>query len=197
MTNPKRVNWTRCSVSGLVLTVSLLLRGRWISILALVARRWSVTNFAAATLICVLVAACGGSGPTPKSTLDPFLNAWSRGDWAAMRRLVAHPPADFVAANAAAFKALGVTHATFTAGPVVQSASGDQAAATVTQHYTVPQIGAFEPQTKVKLVKRNGQVAGLMVDRARSTRISARGESLASTRTGRSERRSSAPAASR
>ena len=61
MTNPKRVNWTRYSVSGLVLTVSLLPRGRWISILALVARRWLVTQLAAATLICMLIAACGGT----------------------------------------------------------------------------------------------------------------------------------------
>ena len=121
-------------------------------------------TLAAAALICVLVAACGGSGPTPKSTLDPFLSAWSRGDWAAMRRLVVHPPANFVSANAAAFKALGVTHATFTAGPVVQSASGDQAAATVTQHYTLPQIGAFEPQHAGEARQAQRQVAGLVVD---------------------------------
>jgi cell division protein FtsI/penicillin-binding protein 2 len=122
-----------------------------------VARRRLLAIFAAASLICLLVAACGGSSPTPKSTLDPFLSAWSRGDWTAMRRLVVHPPANFVSANAAAFKALGVTHASFTAGPVVQSASGDRAVADITAHYTIPQIGAFEPQTKVRLVKRQGK----------------------------------------
>ena len=55
-----------------------------------------------------------------------------------MRRLVVHPPADFVSANAAAFKALGVTHASFTAGPVVQSASGDRAVADVTRTTRCP-----------------------------------------------------------
>ena len=139
-----------------------------------------MTNFAAATLICLLVAACGGSSPTPTSTLDPFLNAWSRGDWAAMRRLVSRPPADFVSANAAAFKALGVTHATFTAGPVVQSASGDRAVATVTAHYTLPQIGAFAPQTKVRLVKskRKGRWLVSWSTRTINSHLG-RGESLA------------------
>jgi cell division protein FtsI/penicillin-binding protein 2 len=122
----------------------------------LVARGWSVINLGAAVLTCLLVAACGGSSPTPKTALDPFLSAWSRGNWTAMRRLVTSPPADFVSVNAAAFKALGVTRGTFTAGPVVQSASGDQAVVTVTQHYTLPQIGAFDPRTQVKLVKRQG-----------------------------------------
>jgi len=105
----------------------------------------------------VLVAACGGSSAKPQSTLNPFLSAWSRGDWAAMRRLVARPPADFAAANQRAFAALGVTHATFTAGRVVQSKSGDRATARVTAHYALPDAGAFAPRTTVTLVKRKGR----------------------------------------
>jgi cell division protein FtsI/penicillin-binding protein 2 len=151
------VNWTRCSVSRLVLTVSLLLRVGWTSILALVARRRLATRLAAATLLCVLVAACGGSSATPKSTLDPFLSAWSRADWAAMRQLVAQPPADFVSVNKAAFAGLGVTGATFTAQKIVQSKSGDRATATVTEHYTLADVGAFSPRTTVTLVKRKGK----------------------------------------
>ena len=105
----------------------------------------------------MLVAACGGSSAKPQSTLNPFLSAWSRGDWAAMRRLVARPPADFAAANQRAFAALGVTHATFTAGRVVQSKSGDRATARVTAHYALPDAGAFAPRTTVTLVKRKGR----------------------------------------
>ena len=139
-----------------------------------------MTNFAVATLICVLVAACGGSGPTPAATLNPFLNAWSRGNWAAMRRLVAHPPADFVAINAAAFRGLGVTHATFTAGPVVQSASGDQAAATVTAalHGAADRSLRAADEGPARQEQAHGQVAGLMVTRTINPHLGPR-ESLA------------------
>ena len=164
MTNPKRVNWTRCSVSGLVLTVGLLLRGRWISILASVARRWSVTNCRRRDPDLPAGRGLRQLGPDAEVDARPVPERVVTRRLGAMRRLVVHPPADFVSANAAAFKALGVTHATFTAGPVVQSASGDQAAAIVTQHYTLPQIGAFEPRTPGEARQAQRQVAGRVVD---------------------------------
>jgi len=120
-------------------------------------RRRLATRLAAAIVLSVAVAACGGSSATPASTLKPFLSAWSRGDWAAMRRLVTRPPSDFVADNQRAFAALGVTHATFTAGRVVQSTSGDRATARVTAHYALPNADAFTPHTTVTLVKRKGK----------------------------------------
>jgi cell division protein FtsI/penicillin-binding protein 2 len=122
-----------------------------------VARRWLATHLAAAIALGLLVAGCGGSSAKPQSTLTPFLSAWSRGDWAAMRRLVADPPVDFVSINRKAFSALGVTHAMLTAGRVVESKSGDRASAPVTAHYELPHVGPFTSRSTVRLVKRKGR----------------------------------------
>ena len=127
------------------------------SILALVARRRLATRVAAVIVLGLVVAGCGGSSTKPQSTLTPFLSAWSRGDWTAMRRLVAEPPADFVSLNRKAFAALGVAHATFTAGRIVPSQSGDRASVGVTEHFKLPHVGAFDPRTTVRLVKRDGR----------------------------------------
>ncbi len=102
----------------------------------------------------MLLAACGASS-TPQGTLEPFLTNWSRGDWATMRTLVAEPPADFAAANAAAFSALGVSSARFTAGRVRQS--GARASTLVTEHFALPGVGTWSPTTAVRLVQRNGR----------------------------------------
>ncbi|HEX5195267.1 MAG TPA: penicillin-binding transpeptidase domain-containing protein [Solirubrobacteraceae bacterium] len=135
----------------------MLRDGSQASILAVVARRWLATHVAAAIVLSLLVAGCGGSSAKPQSTLTPFLNAWSRGDWTAMRKLVADPPADFVSVNRKAFAALSVTHATFTAGRVVQTKSGDRARAHLTGHYQLPHVGAFTTRSTVHLVKRDGR----------------------------------------
>ena len=102
----------------------------------------------------VLLAACGSSS-TPQGTLEPFLTDWSRGDWPAMRTLVADPPADFAAANAAAFRVLGASSARFTAGRVRQS--GVRASALVTERFALPHVGTWSPTTTVRLVQRNGR----------------------------------------
>jgi hypothetical protein len=102
----------------------------------------------------VLLAACGSSS-TPQGTLEPFLTDWSRGDWPAMRTLVADPPADFAAANAAAFSVLGASSARFTAGRVRQS--GVRASALVTERFALPHVGTWSPTTTVRLVQRNGR----------------------------------------
>ena len=107
-----------------------------------------------ALLVATVLSACGGSSSTPQSTLHSYLTAWSHGDWAAMRKLVASPPATFTTANAAAFNALGVTTANFTAGRVGQK--GSKAQARVTQSYAVPRAGAWRTATTVHLVQRNG-----------------------------------------
>src|ERR1700744_124531 len=80
----------------------------------------------AAVVAAVVLAACGGSSSTPQSTLHSYLTAWSHGDWAAMRKLAATPPATFTTANAAAFSELGVKAATFGAGRVSQKGSKAQ-----------------------------------------------------------------------
>ena len=108
---------------------------------------------ASLALAMVALAACGSSS-TPQSTLGPFLTDWSRGDWTAMRTLVADPPADFASANAAAFSVLGVSSARFTAGRVTQSGSTASAGARALR---LAAVGAWSPSTVVRLVKRNGR----------------------------------------
>jgi cell division protein FtsI/penicillin-binding protein 2 len=101
------------------------------------------------------LAGCGGASSTPQATLHGFLTDWSHGDWTAARRLVSSPPASFVTANTAAFTALGVHGATFAAGRV--RTSGSRASAPVTEHFTLPEVGAWSPRTTIHLVQRNGR----------------------------------------
>jgi cell division protein FtsI/penicillin-binding protein 2 len=109
-----------------------------------------------ATVLGVIVlAGCGGSSSTPQAMLHSFLADWSRGDWAAMRRLVSAPPASFVTANADAFTALGVHGATFAAGRL--RTSGSRASARVVEAFELPEVGAWSPGTAVHLVQRNGR----------------------------------------
>jgi cell division protein FtsI/penicillin-binding protein 2 len=110
-----------------------------------------------ATLAAIALAACGSAAPPkPGPTLQSFLGAWGKGDWAAMRRQVAAPPADFQQVNAAVFSSLGVKSASFTAGKLTTAKSGDTASAPVTEHFTLPEVGAWDPTTTVRLVKRKG-----------------------------------------
>jgi cell division protein FtsI/penicillin-binding protein 2 len=108
----------------------------------------------AAVVAVVALAGCGGSSSTPQATLHSYLTAWSHGDWAAMRKLVATPPATFTAANAGAFSALGVRSAGFSAGRVRQK--GAKAQARVTESFALPLVGAWRTATIVHLVQRNG-----------------------------------------
>ncbi|HTU97168.1 MAG TPA: penicillin-binding transpeptidase domain-containing protein [Solirubrobacteraceae bacterium] len=116
--------------------------------------RRRLTATVAAVVAVLALAACGGSSSTPQATLHSYLTAWSHGDWAAMRKLVATPPATFTTANAAAFTALGVKTATFSAGRVTQK--GSKAHAGVTQSFALPLVGAWRTSTVVHLVQRNG-----------------------------------------
>jgi cell division protein FtsI/penicillin-binding protein 2 len=138
-----------------------------------VLRRWHAPQVAAAIVLGLVVVGCGGSSPKPQATLTPFLSAWARGDWSAMRRLVAAPPADFVSINRKVLAALGVTHATFTAGRVTQSKSGDRAGARVTGRYQLPHVGAFTTRSTVRLIKRNGRWRVLWSTRTIDSRLGA------------------------
>ena len=107
-------------------------------------------------LFAVAVAAvsgCGGSSSTPQTTLAHYLDDWGRGDWAAMRSEVLNPPADFTSVNAQAFSALGISHASFGAGPVSMARSSDSASAQVSERFTLPHVGAWNSTTTVRLVK--------------------------------------------
>jgi hypothetical protein len=85
-------------------------------------RLMSRLTVAALTLAAAVgLSACGGSSSTPQATLKAFLAAWQKRDWPLMRRQVATPPADFAAVNGAAFSALSVTTARFSAGRVTRT----------------------------------------------------------------------------
>jgi cell division protein FtsI/penicillin-binding protein 2 len=108
------------------------------------------------------LAACtgGGQAPTPQQTASAFLTDWSHRDWAGMRALTASPPSDFTAVNQAAFADLGVTAASFTAGPT-QSGSGNgsgngTAHQNVTEHLTLGALGRVSIRTTISLVNSNG-----------------------------------------
>jgi cell division protein FtsI/penicillin-binding protein 2 len=103
----------------------------------------------------LMLASCGGSSSTPQATLRAFLADWSRQNWPAMKRLVADPPADFAATNAAAFTGLGVRTAGFGPGRVVKS--GSRATVRVVERFALPQVGAWSPSTTVRLVQRSGR----------------------------------------
>ena len=89
-----------------------------------VTRRWFAISYlalaaAAPVALCLALTGCGASAPPkPGPTLESYLSAWGKGDWAAMRRQAAAPPRDFTRVNRGVFASLGVTSARFTAGPV-------------------------------------------------------------------------------
>jgi Penicillin binding protein transpeptidase domain/Penicillin-binding Protein dimerisation domain/NTF2-like N-terminal transpeptidase domain len=145
-------------------------------------RRWAPVPLVTVTAAAALLGACSGPGPSPQPVLSQFLAAWSRGDWTAMRSQVAAPPADFRSVNAAAFAALGVTRATFTAAPITTASSGKAATARVTEHFDLPQAGAWNPVTTVRLISRDGAWHVAWTSRAISPALAA-GDRLAVTRT--------------
>jgi len=71
-----------------------------------------------------------------------------------MSRLVARPPGDFAALNAAALSDLGATRASYVAGPVGESAG--MADAKVTAELGLAGLGPVVLHTRVRLVQRSG-----------------------------------------
>ncbi|HMG63693.1 MAG TPA: penicillin-binding transpeptidase domain-containing protein, partial [Streptosporangiaceae bacterium] len=117
---------------------------------------WLPVAVVLAAVLTTVLSGCGPTTPSASATLSGYLAAWGRGDWTAMRHQVAAPPADFRPVNAGVFAALGVTHASFTAGRVTMAASGKTARARVTEHFDLPQAGAWNPVTTVHLADRKG-----------------------------------------
>jgi cell division protein FtsI/penicillin-binding protein 2 len=117
------------------------------------ARRWIVC-LPVLAVAGALLSACS-SPASPQPTASRYLADWARRDWAGMRGLVASPPADFAAVNAAALTDLGVRTASYTAGRL--TASGSTAAEPVTQRLAIAGIGTITLRTRLHLVQRSGQ----------------------------------------
>jgi hypothetical protein len=145
-------------------------------------RMWLPVVAVLAVAVATVLSGCGPAAPTAGATLSTYLAAWSRGGWAAMRREVAAPPADFRSVNAAAFTDLGVTHASFTAGRVITAQSGKTARARVTEHFALPQAGTWNPVTTVRLTDRSGRWQVLWSPKTISPALGA-GDTLAVSRT--------------
>ncbi|HEY1642910.1 MAG TPA: penicillin-binding transpeptidase domain-containing protein [Streptosporangiaceae bacterium] len=110
---------------------------------------------AVAAVLTAMLSGCGHAAP-PRAALSRYLAAWSRGDWAAMRGLTAGPPAGFASVNAAAFRALGVTRASFTVGRITTASAPHAVSARVTEHFDLPGAGTWNPVTTVHLTDRTG-----------------------------------------
>jgi cell division protein FtsI/penicillin-binding protein 2 len=109
---------------------------------------------AGALLAAGLVAGCAGGGSTPQGTESSYLADWARRDWTGMRALVASPPADFAAVNAAALSDLNVQHASYQAAPV--QVNGNSASARVIERLRVADVGTVSIQTVLRLADESG-----------------------------------------
>jgi cell division protein FtsI/penicillin-binding protein 2 len=110
---------------------------------------------AAATVLIVggLLAACS-SGPTPQDVAHSYLTDWAARDWSAMRALVAKPPADFAALNAAALSDLGAKRASYHPGTII--VSGSTAREPVTEQIPLPGLGTVRITTTLRLTSASG-----------------------------------------
>ena len=103
-----------------------------------------------------LLTGCGGSSsPRPNATVQAFLTSWGRRDWAAMNRLIEHPPADFAAVNTAALSDLRVTRASYLAGALTQGSG--TATAQVTEVFELAGVGDWVVHSKLHLVEHSGR----------------------------------------
>ncbi len=117
-------------------------------------RQWSgardAVAFGIGTIVLALtLVACGGSSPKPQVTITAYLNAWSHRDFVAMAALVEAPPADFVTEHSAVEKQLGVTAASYQAGPV--QIKGAHANAPLTSHLTLAALGRLDLTSTLSL----------------------------------------------
>ncbi|HWD69855.1 MAG TPA: penicillin-binding transpeptidase domain-containing protein [Solirubrobacteraceae bacterium] len=110
-----------------------------------------------AAAAALLLAGCGGSSPSPRTTVGAFVRAWSSGHWTAMRAQVVDPPKDFVSINASVFTGLGVSHASVSAGRVRTAKSGTSARAQIIERYQLADVGSWSITSTIHLVRRGNR----------------------------------------
>jgi cell division protein FtsI/penicillin-binding protein 2 len=89
----------------------------------------------------------------PGPVAAAYLDGWQRGDWAAMRRLVAAPPADFAAQHQRVLAGLQVRSTVLTPGPVRRD--GDRAEAAFTARLDLRGLGPWTYQGSLHLARRD------------------------------------------
>ena len=101
-----------------------------------------------------LLSACGSSPTGPTATVQRYLAAWSKSDYASMAALVSHPPADFVALNRQVASDLQLTKATHDLRSV--STNGSSGTADVTSHLILGPLGALQVRSRLALSDASG-----------------------------------------
>jgi cell division protein FtsI/penicillin-binding protein 2 len=119
-------------------------------------RRWVI-------VVVVAVVALAGIGAgawwllRPKARPEPvaaaYLEAWGRGDWAAMQAQVADPPADFAERHTAMTEALRVTQASFVPGPA--TVTDDRAEVPFQAKLRLRALGEWPYEGVLRLVRRD------------------------------------------
>jgi cell division protein FtsI/penicillin-binding protein 2 len=116
-------------------------------------RKRTAVTFAICVTIPLLIVGCTRVATGPQVNAAAFLSDWAASNWQGMRALTDAPPADFTAVNKAAFADLGVRHATFTAGTLTTSASGNTASEPVTGQLQMTGLGTLTTHTTLHLVQ--------------------------------------------
>jgi cell division protein FtsI/penicillin-binding protein 2 len=119
-------------------------------------RRWVIV-----AVVAVVALAGIGAGAwwllRPKARPEPvaaaYLEAWGRGDWAAMHAQVAAPPADFAKRHTAMTEALRVTQASFAPGPA--TVSDDRAEVPFQARLRLRALGEWPYAGLLRLVRRD------------------------------------------
>jgi cell division protein FtsI/penicillin-binding protein 2 len=119
-------------------------------------RRWVIV-----AVVAVVALAGIGAGAwwllRPKARPEPvaaaYLEAWGRGDWAAMQAQVAAPPADFAKRHTAMTEALRVTQASFAPGPA--TVSDDRAEVPFQARLRLRALGEWPYAGLLRLVRRD------------------------------------------
>jgi len=102
----------------------------------------------------VLTTACS-TGPTAHDVAQSYLTAWSNRDWAAMRALVASPPADFTAVNSAALTDIGAQRLTVRPGRLI--VTGKSAHEPVVERVSLAGVGTVSIATTLHLTSTSGR----------------------------------------
>lgn len=115
----------------------------------------AVVLIGSTALSCAALRASPSGPATPQDAAATYFSAWGRGDFAGMRRLVDHPPADFEDRHRAFSRALQVRSVAFTPGRPVRS--GDTATVDFEATRVLAGVGDWSFHSLLRLARRRGR----------------------------------------
>jgi cell division protein FtsI/penicillin-binding protein 2 len=104
------------------------------------------------TFFASLLAACGSGGDGASGTVDKYLRAWNRRDYAAMAKLTTDPPVDFADFHRGLVESLDLASEEHGAGSVREH--DDRARVALTNRYETESFGAWESRGALELTRR-------------------------------------------